>query len=225
MAMLGEVGVKETRLPGDDALSRRSRRRHAGARQARHDQGLRRPRAEQSKSGSKCRVSRLPMPNSTARPSTSSSSQATSCRSLDSTGGSSLRPARRSRPRCPGGGKPNPACASSTAPSDANPPDENGQSVGSVITFGKFRMIDLGDLLWNNEFDLMCPNNPVGPVDLYVVSHHGTDPSGSPALVQGRRRASPSSRTARERAARFRRTQTLNSSPNFQDDLADALVV
>ena len=25
----------------------------------------------------------------------------------------------------------------------------------------------------------MCPNNPIGTVDLYLVSHHGTDPSGS----------------------------------------------
>ncbi len=45
----------------------------------------------------------------------------------------------------PGGGKPNPACAG-VAPKDASPTDDNGQSVGSVITFGQFRAIDLGDL-------------------------------------------------------------------------------
>ena len=76
----------------------------------------------------------------------------------------------------PGGGKPNPACAQ-FKPREVGPnPDENSQSVGSVVTFGKFRTIDLGDLLWNNEFDLMCPSNPIGAVDVYLTSHHGTDP-------------------------------------------------
>jgi competence protein ComEC len=82
----------------------------------------------------------------------------------------------------PGGGKPNPYCAEFKPRENLTDP-ENGQSVGSAITYGEFRAIDLGDLLWNNEFDLMCPNNPIGSVDLYLVSHHGTDPSGSTALV------------------------------------------
>ena len=77
----------------------------------------------------------------------------------------------------PGGGKPNPACANFEKKNDS-PTDDNGQSVGSVITFGKFRTIDLGDLLWNKEYDFMCPNNLVGTVDLYLASHHGLDQSG-----------------------------------------------
>ena len=106
-----------------------------------------------------------------------------------------------------GGGKPNAACASFT-PRNDSPTDDNGQSVGSVITFGKFRTIDLGDLLWNKERDFMCPNNLVGTVDLYIVSHHGIDASGSPALVHGlpAARGHPS-RTARARVARCRRTR------------------
>src|SRR5262245_56440732 len=71
----------------------------------------------------------------------------------------------------PGGGKPNPACADS-APNKAAR-DDNAQSVGSVITFGQFRAIDLGDLTWDNEIELMCPNNPIGTVDAYFVTHHG----------------------------------------------------
>src|SRR6476660_9656984 len=42
----------------------------------------------------------------------------------------------------PGGGKPNPACAG-VAPKEASPTDENAMSVGSLITFGQFRAIDL----------------------------------------------------------------------------------
>ena len=62
---------------------------------------------------------------------------------------------------------------------------ENPQSVGVVYTFGKYRTVNLGDYTWNAEEKLMCPNNPIGKVDLYLTSHHGIDQSGSPALVHG----------------------------------------
>lgn len=116
----------------------------------------------------------------------------------------------------PGGGKPNPFCAD-FKPKDANPLDENGQSVGSLITFGKFRVVDLGDLLWNREFDLMCPTNPIGTIDLLIVSHHGTDPSGSPALVHGLAPRVAISQNGTRKGGTLQTSQTLNSSPNFQD--------
>jgi competence protein ComEC len=82
-----------------------------------------------------------------------------------------------------GAGAPNPFCASfKPQPVDTT---ENAQSVGTVVTFGKFRVAHLGDLTQNKEFELMCPNNPVGTVDLFVVSHHGLDVSNSEALVHG----------------------------------------
>jgi beta-lactamase superfamily II metal-dependent hydrolase len=78
----------------------------------------------------------------------------------------------------PGAGQPNPECANfATHPVDAT---ENAQSVGILITYGNFRMIDMGDLTWNKEKDLVCPVNKIGKVDLYLVSHHGTESSGSP---------------------------------------------
>ena len=52
-----------------------------------------------------------------------------------------------------------------------------------MLTYGRFRTIDLGDLTWNAELDLMCPINRIGTVDLYLTSHHGLEKSGSPALV------------------------------------------
>lgn len=78
-------------------------------------------------------------------------------------------------------GQPNPACPA-TRP-DARADDENGQSTGSLIRFGEFSTIDLGDLLTAQEYDLMCPVNRVGSVDLYITSHHGVATSGSSALV------------------------------------------
>jgi competence protein ComEC len=80
-----------------------------------------------------------------------------------------------------GAGKPNPYCAE-TKPMDPDP-TENAQSVSSYVTFGKFRVVHMGDLTWNKEMDLMCPNNRLGTADLFIVSHHGQPISNSPALV------------------------------------------
>jgi beta-lactamase superfamily II metal-dependent hydrolase len=80
-----------------------------------------------------------------------------------------------------GAGEPNAGCAGYT-PKDADP-TENAQSVGMLIAYGGFRMLDLGDLTWNKEHDLACPGNLVGTVDLYLTTHHGMNISGLPALV------------------------------------------
>jgi competence protein ComEC len=63
----------------------------------------------------------------------------------------------------------------------------DSRSLSLFLTFGRFRTIILGDLTWNKEFELMCPNNPLGDVDVYLVSHHGSDTSGSAALVHALR--------------------------------------
>jgi len=81
----------------------------------------------------------------------------------------------------PGAGKLNPFCAST--PARDPDPTENARSLGVLVTFGKFRFLDLGDLTWNKEVQLMCPDNPIGTVDVYLTSHHGLNQSGSPALV------------------------------------------
>jgi competence protein ComEC len=65
------------------------------------------------------------------------------------------------------------------------PPDqtENARSLGTVIIFGKLRILDLGDLTSDKEMGLVCPENKLGKIDIYVVSHHGWSQSGSPALL------------------------------------------
>lgn len=80
-----------------------------------------------------------------------------------------------------GAGTPNPLC-----PEHRPQPDdlsENARSVGVVIAYGAFRMLNLGDLTWNKEHDLACPSNLIGAVDLYLTTHHGNQQSGPPALV------------------------------------------
>jgi beta-lactamase superfamily II metal-dependent hydrolase len=115
-----------------------------------------------------------------------------------------------------GAGKPNAACASFTPRPATNDP-ENGQSVGSVITFGKFRTIDLGDLLWDNEKDFMCPNNLVGTVDLYIASHHGIDASGSAALVHGLQPRVAIEQNGTRKGGTVQTNKTIYASPGFED--------
>jgi competence protein ComEC len=69
-------------------------------------------------------------------------------------------------------GEPNPFCAG-LAPKDGES-GENPQSGGVVIEFGKFRFADLGDIIWNEELALLCPENRVGKLDLLLTPHHGT---------------------------------------------------
>ena len=116
----------------------------------------------------------------------------------------------------PGGGKPNPACAQFT-PKDITTDPENGQSLGSVITLGQFRTIDLGDLLWNKEHELMCPNNPIGAIDLYLVSHHGTDASGSPVLVHALQPRVAVMQNGTRKGAGAQAMPTMRSSPGLED--------
>lgn len=80
-----------------------------------------------------------------------------------------------------GAGQPNPLCGGATR-KDADP-TENARSLGTLFTYGSFRMIDLGDLTWNKELDLVCPANLIGTVDVYLTTHHGTNASGPAAIV------------------------------------------
>ena len=83
----------------------------------------------------------------------------------------------------PGGGQENAACKD--APKYPEDKTENRRSLGTVINFGKLRIVDLGDLTRDEEVELMCPVNKLGHADIYIVSHHGWDQSSSPALVWG----------------------------------------
>ncbi len=83
----------------------------------------------------------------------------------------------------PGGGATNSSCkAADERPADKT---ENLRSLGLMIEFGKLRILDLGDLTWDKEMELMCPVNKLGAVDIFIVSHHGWLQSNSPALLSG----------------------------------------
>ena len=81
----------------------------------------------------------------------------------------------------PSDGTPNPYCAAFRRRADVV--TENSQSIGLVFSFGGFRMVDLADLTANKQFELMCPANPVGLVDVLMVTHHGQPPGNTDVLV------------------------------------------
>lgn len=77
----------------------------------------------------------------------------------------------------------NPLCQS--APED-QPVDrsDNAQSIVLKFQTGEFDFLVCGDLTWNIEKQLVCPNNLVGKIDLYQVTHHGLAISNNPILLQ-----------------------------------------
>ncbi len=79
----------------------------------------------------------------------------------------------------PGAGEPNPLCMH-VPQKEKTGGEENVRSLGALMTFGKTRILDLGDLTWNKELELLCPVNKVGKVDVYFVTGHGMDLSSSP---------------------------------------------
>ena len=110
---------------------------------------------------------------------------------------------------------PNALCASFTPKGpDAS---ENARSVGSVIAFGRFRMIDLGDLTWNKEQELVCPNNLIGAVDVYVTTHHGLDQSGAPVLVHALRPRVAIMNNGPKKGGSVEAIRTVRSSPGLED--------
>lgn len=86
-----------------------------------------------------------------------------------------------SRDVIPNTGKPNPFAGLHKPIKDD--PTDNAASVSFLLNFGKFKFLCCGDLTWNVEGKLVTPNNPIGTVDMFMVTHHGLPASNNPAMV------------------------------------------
>ena len=123
----------------------------------------------------------------------------------------------------PGAGAANPYCAGfkrhAVNPVSGQPVGntEDEQSVGSHITFGKFRVLYLGDFTWNQEFELNCPNNRIGTVDLFVASRHGQSSSNSEALAHAIRPKVIITNNGTRKGGQPDAIKVLLGSPRLQD--------
>jgi competence protein ComEC len=114
-----------------------------------------------------------------------------------------------------GAGQPNEFC-SSFKPRDSDK-TENARSLGTLITFGKFRIIDLGDLTWNKEHELVCPNNKIGKVDVYLTTHHGMNMSGPAAIVHALHPRVAIMNNGARKGGTPEAWQVVHSSPGIED--------
>lgn len=111
--------------------------------------------------------------------------------------------------------KPNPYCAAE--PKAEADPSENARSVGFLMTYGKFRFLDLGDLTKAKEIALVCPDNPIPPIDLYLVTHHGMNLSNAKAIVDAIHPKVGIMINGAHKAGSPEAWQTVHESPGLED--------
>src|SRR5207302_8373066 len=114
----------------------------------------------------------------------------------------------------PGGGAPNRYCAS-FKPGENNA--EDPMSVGTYVTFGKFRTMHLGDLTKNKEFELMCPNNRIGTLDVFLGLHHGVNTTSSEDMMHAVRPRVAIINNGTRKGAQPDVMQILLSSPGLEN--------
>jgi beta-lactamase superfamily II metal-dependent hydrolase len=94
---------------------------------------------------------------------------------------------------------------------------ENPRSAGFLLTYGKFRFLDLGDLTKAKEIPLVCPTNLIGSVDLYLVNHHGFNLSNSRAFVHAIHPRVAIMDNGAHKAGSPEAWQTIHESPGIED--------
>jgi beta-lactamase superfamily II metal-dependent hydrolase len=110
---------------------------------------------------------------------------------------------------------PNPLCAAE--PKWELDTTENPRSAGVLVTFGKFRFLDLGDLTKAKEIPLACPRNLLGTVDLYMVDHHGFNLSNARAFVDAIHPRVAIMDNGAHKAGSPEAWQTVHDSPGLED--------
>jgi beta-lactamase superfamily II metal-dependent hydrolase len=109
----------------------------------------------------------------------------------------------------------NPACASE--PKWELDTSENPRSTGVLVRFGQFRFLDLGDLTKAKEIPLVCPENRIGAVDLYLVNHHGMNLSNAKAFVDAIHPRVAIMDNGAHKAGSPEAWQTVHESPGLED--------
>ena len=114
-----------------------------------------------------------------------------------------------------GAGQANPLCGSEPQP--PSDPTENARSVGMLIRYENFRFLDLGDLTKQKELELVCPQNLIGTVDVYLTTHHGLDQSNAKAIVDAVHPRVAIMNNGAKKGASPAAWQIIKDSPGLQD--------
>jgi competence protein ComEC len=72
-------------------------------------------------------------------------------------------------------GPANPNCEGLT-PQEEPSGNEDYLSVATLVQFGKFAFADFGDGRFNRQFEVLCPDNRLGHVDVLETPAHGSEP-------------------------------------------------
>lgn len=116
----------------------------------------------------------------------------------------------------PGAGEPNPLCSNHVPKRDIRAV-ENDEVVSVVVHYGEFVFLELGDMLWNHEQQVVCPNNLLGTVDVYHTSGHGAHWGSNPVMVHAVQPRVAVMNNAHVKGGDTVTFDTLRSSPRMQD--------
>ncbi len=94
---------------------------------------------------------------------------------------------------------------------------ENGKSLGYVLRAGDFEFVNLGDLSWNYQYEMACPVNLLGEVDLYQVTHHGVRDDAVPQQVWAMKPTVAVMNNGPTKGAGPKGYEYVASSPGLQD--------
>ena len=94
---------------------------------------------------------------------------------------------------------------------------DNSASVGMLFTFGTFRFLDLGDLTQDLEFQMACPVNRIGDVDLFLTTHHGSGQSNAQVLVHALKSRVAIMNNGARKGGDLPVLQTIRSAPGLED--------
>jgi competence protein ComEC len=94
---------------------------------------------------------------------------------------------------------------------------DNSASVGMLFTFGNFRFLDLGDLTQDLEYQMACPMNRIGEVDLFLTTHHGAASSNAPVLVHALKSRVAIMNNGARKGGDLPVLQTVKTAPGLED--------
>jgi beta-lactamase superfamily II metal-dependent hydrolase len=114
-----------------------------------------------------------------------------------------------------GAGDANALCGAPITEHNAVP--EDPESVGLHVSFGKFRTMHLGDLTSDKEWELVCPVNRIGTIDVLLGLHHGQDTSSPVPFVHAVRPRAAVMNNGTRKGGLPAVMKVLYSSPGFED--------